>query len=104
MPLDLSGLVPVTRWECSSCTFRDVTREAAPHSRFHPCAGHGGLTMPMVREGDRVKVSLTERADYLNGEDVPLVDGTPYMNVTTEHADGRTDVAVFAPTAYIDGR
>lgn len=102
MPVDLSSLVPVTRWECPNCNTRDVTRESAPHSRMHPCAGLGGLTAPMVREGERVKVVVNEREDYIGDADVQLANGRPVMNVTTEHPDGRTDVAVYAPTAYGD--
>ena len=104
MPVDLSGLVPVTRWHCRYCAFHDVTREAGPHSRFHPCAGMAGLTMPMLREGEDARVTLTVREDYLGGEDVPTVDGRPYMNATTTYADGHTDVAVYAPTAYANGK
>jgi hypothetical protein len=102
-PLDLSALVPPTRWECPRCTLRDVTREPGVHSRFHPCAGMGGLSMPMVREGERVRVTVNEREDYLRGEDALTADGRPVMSVTTEHPDGHTDVAVYAPTAYLSG-
>lgn len=96
--------LPVTRWWCRTCSFRDVTRQAEPHSRFHPCSGRDGLTLPMLREGETSRVVLTERQDYLGGADVPLVEGRPFMNATTEYPDGHSDVAVYAPTAYVDAR
>jgi hypothetical protein len=94
----------VTRWECPNCTFRDTTREAQPHTRFHACSGLGGLTAPMVREGERVKVVVNEREDYIGGEDVQYADGRPVMNVITERGDGSNDLAVYLPTAHGSGR
>lgn len=90
----------VTRWECQSCNFRDTTRETEPHTRFHACSGLGGLTAPMVREGERVKVVVNEREDYVGGEDVQLADGRPVMNIAIERPDGSNDLAVYAPTAH----
>lgn len=100
---DLANLVPVTRWECRSCAFRDVSREAQPHSRFHNCAGFGGLSMPMLREGDDSRLLVHEREDYIGREPVQYADGRPVMNAITEYGDGHTDCAVFAPTAYLAG-
>lgn len=101
--IDLSALLPVVRWECHNCTFTDVTREARPHSRMHACAGLGGLTAPMVREGERVKVEVREREDYIGGEDVQRDgEGRPIMSVVTTRDDG-IDVAVYAPTAHNRG-
>ena len=92
---------PVTRWECAHCTFRDVTRVAGPHSRFHPCAGLGGITAPMIPEGTAAKVVAVEREDYIGGEDVQYnAAGRPIMQVLTERSDGSNDVIVFAPTAH----
>lgn len=93
----------VTRWECPRCNTRDTTRETGPHTRFHPCPSLGGLTAPMVREGERVNVVVHERDDYVGGEDVQYADGRPIQSITTEHADGHTDVAVLAPTAHSAG-
>lgn len=96
---DLSALVPVTRWACPSCTTTDVTRQAGPHTRFHSCPALG-LTAPLVAEGERVKVTVNRPDDYVRGELVQTdTDGRPVMNVVTEHWDGRTDCAVYAPTA-----
>lgn len=99
---DLSSLIPITRWYCPRCNVTDVTREAEPHSRFHACPVRGGLTAPLVREGETVKITDNEREDYVGNEDVQRdgVTGRPIMNITTEHADGSTDVIVFAPTAH----
>lgn len=91
----------VTRWECPRCNTRDVTRVADPHSRFHPCPGLGGITAPMVQEGQRVKVTAVERDDYIGGEDVQYdADGRPIAQVISERPDGSNDVIVFAPTAH----
>jgi hypothetical protein len=104
MALDLAGLVPVVRWHCGSCSFRDVTREAQPHSRFHDCAAFGGLSMPMLREGDDARVTIRRPEGYVGHEDVQLDgDGRPVMSAVTEYGDGHTDCAVFAPTAYLHG-
>src|ERR1051325_11913344 len=83
---------PVARWECGRCSFRDATKQAGPHTRFHPCAGLGGLTAPVVPEGQRWKVTSLEREDYIGGEDVQLADGRPAMQTVTERPDGATDV------------
>jgi hypothetical protein len=92
--------VPERRWTCPNCNFTDVTREAEPHSRFHSCSGLAGLTAPMVPEGSRAQVVANEREDYVGQEDVRLdANGRPIMSITTQHADGHTDLVVFAPTA-----
>ena len=97
---DLSELIAPTTWVCDRCNFRDVTREAHPHTRFHPCSAMGGLTMPMLREGDRAKVTVNAREDYVGDEDVQYDgDGRPVMNVTVTRDNGQ-DVAVYAPTAH----
>jgi hypothetical protein len=93
-------ITPIRSWVCPNCTLTDVTREARPHTRFHPCAGLKGLIAPMVEEGTKVKVTANEREDYIEGEDVQLSpDGRPVMNIVTEREDGSNDVMVFAPTA-----
>lgn len=92
-------LAPVTRWVCDHCNARDVTREAAPHTRFHSCPGLKGITAPMVREGDRVKVEVRLREDYVRSELVQTDDdGRPVMAVVTTRDDGQ-DCAVLAPVA-----
>lgn len=94
-------LSPVTRWECPRCNKRDVTREVEPHTRFHTCPGMGGITAPMVREGERVKVETRMREDYVGREVVQTDDaGRPVMSVVTTREDGQ-DCTVYAPVASI---
>lgn len=89
---------------CPNCDFTDVTREAAPHTRFHACPGLAGLTAPMVPVGTAAKVEAVEREDYVGGEDVRFDgDGRPIMSVITTRDDG-TDLVVYAPTAHGSGR
>ncbi|WP_433731011.1 hypothetical protein ACQP2Y_21590 [Actinoplanes sp. CA-051413] len=91
----------VTRWECPNCDLRDTTRETQLHTRFHACKGLAGLTAPMVREGERLKVTAREREDYIGAEDVRYdANGRPVAQVVTERPDGSNDVIVFAPTAH----
>lgn len=96
--------VPETRWECPSCPLTDVTRQAGPHSRMHPCAGQAGLTVPMVPAGTRAEHRQHEREDYIGDELVQLAPGTgrPVMSVTTTRDDGQ-DCTVYAPTATARG-
>lgn len=95
---------PVQRWECQHCNFKDVTRESKPHTRFHACAGLGGITAPMIEEARRGKedVRVKVREDY-EGKDAKKVqrddNGRPVMAVETVHDDGHTDLAVLAPIA-----
>lgn len=97
-------LTPEQRWACPNCTTTDVTHERRPHTQMHPCAAFGGFLMPMVPAGLRCKVEAIEREDYLAGEDVRLTsEGRPIMAARTTRDDG-TDVAVYAPTAYINLR
>lgn len=93
---------PVQRWECVHCNAKDVTRELAPHTRFHTCPGLGGITAPMTEESKRGKqrVRAVVREDF-EGADAGKTqkndDGVPIMSVVTEHDDGRVDCAVMAP-------
>jgi hypothetical protein len=94
----------VTRWRCPRCSCTAVTRGLVPN-RFHACPGLHGLTAPLAREGTDCEITATERGDYLNGETATCGDdGRPYMNVETRHADGHTDLVVFAPCARVDLR
>lgn len=94
-------LRPEQRWSCPNCPAEDVTHLPADAvaSHFHPCAGLGGLTAPMVPAGTRAKVETVERQDYINGDLVTTdLDGRPVMAVEVTREDGN-DVAVFAPCA-----
>jgi hypothetical protein len=90
---------PVHRWACPNCKLTSITHEAQPHSRFHPCAGLGGLLAPMVPAGSRVQVRAVEREDYIGDSNAGRV-----MAVVTERPDGSNDTAVFAPTAQVTTR
>lgn len=95
-------LAPERRWECPNCDFTDVTREAQPHSRFHPCRGLRGLTAPMVPAGTRCKVEARDREDYVGSEMVQTDgEGRPVMSVVTTRDDGQ-DCTVYAPTASMN--
>lgn len=86
------------RWVCPNCTFKDITYEASPHSRFHTCKS-SGLTAPMVQEGVRCKIEAVEREDYVGKEDVQKDgEGRPIMAIVTTREDGQ-DCAVLAPSA-----
>ncbi len=92
-------LTPEQRWECPNCDLTDVTREAQPHTRFHPCAGLKGLTAPMVPAGTKCKMVAVEREDYTNGDLVQTDgDGRAVMSVVTVRDDGQ-DCTVLAATA-----
>jgi len=53
----------------------------------------------MVVSGAGSRVLLAEREDYIGTEQVQMINGRPVMAAVTEHADGRIDAAVYAPTA-----
>lgn len=103
--MDIPILQPNHQWACPNCSNRDVTTEARPHQRMHACAGMSGLTAPMLPAAEvdnrRVKVETKVREDYVGKETGLSHDenGQPIMAVETKYADGRTDVAVYAPTA-----
>jgi hypothetical protein len=92
-------LAAVQDWYCPACGQTDRTREAKPHSRFHPCPRMHGLTTPMLPKGTRAKLEAVERQDYVGNELVRLDDrGRPVMSIVTTRDNGQ-DVTVFAPTA-----
>lgn len=92
-------LRPEHRWSCPNCSTESVTREPAPHTRFHACKGLKGLTAPMVPAGTRCKVEAVERGDWVGKELVQTDnEGRPVMAIVTTR-DGGQDCAVFAPCA-----
>lgn len=96
---------PEKRWECPNCNLTDITREAAPHTRFHVCGGLKGLTAPMVPAGEDCRVQAKIREDYVGKEVVQYDDdNVPIMAVETERADGSTDLAVLAPSVDSTGK
>lgn len=99
----MRGAIPILsvvhRWYCPNCRMTDVTREARPHSRLHPCPKLHGLMAPLLPVGTHAKVEAHLREDYVGRELVQVADnGRPYMNVTTTRDDGQ-DAIVFAPAA-----
>jgi len=88
-------------WVCPNCPQTAVTREAAPHTRYHTCSRGpaAGMTMPMVPAGTRCKIEAAERQDYVGRELVQVnAEGRPVMSVTITRDDGQ-DCAVYAPCA-----
>jgi hypothetical protein len=96
-------LQPAHSWHCPECGATDTTYEARPHSRMHSCPKFGGATLPMASGTSGARLVLNEREDYLGQEDVGLINGRPIMSITTEYADGHSDLAVLAPTANATG-
>ena len=99
--MDIPLLVAYQDWNCPECGLEERTPPLPPNaSRFHTCPQLHMLTAPLVRAGSDCKLVANEREDYLHGDQQRTGDdGKPYMNVTTQHADGRNDLAVFAPPA-----
>lgn len=102
--MSIPFLVPEQHWVCPNCHFTDVTHEANPHTRFHPCRGLKGLSAPMIPEGTTAKVTASEREDYIGKEHVQL-DGEnrPVMAVVTTRDEGQ-DCTVFSPAAGVGGK
>ena len=88
-------------WECPRCHFTERTRpQPAASSRMHPCPALHGLTAPLVPAGTDCTLVAHVREDYLQGDEQRHGDdGRPYMSVETVHADGHTDLAVYAAVA-----
>jgi hypothetical protein len=84
-------------WYCPSCPSSARTVDGKiPH---HPCPGFAGLMVPLVRQGERVKIAAVEREDYIGPELVQTDgNGRPVMAVVTTRDDGQ-DCTVYAPTA-----
>lgn len=86
-----------TPWGCPNCDARALTRTATVP--MHPCCGLHGFMVPLVPDGERVKVEAVERADYIGDETVQCDDrGVPIMAVVTTRDEGQ-DVTVYAPCA-----
>jgi hypothetical protein len=100
-------LNPEQRWECPSCGLQKVTREARPHTPFHPCPKVAGFATPFARVHGRELKGVThrviERGDYIAGEKVRTdANGRPVMAIHTERGDGH-DTHVYAATATAAG-
>jgi hypothetical protein len=96
---------PRQRWCCNECGMTVETAHQGLNTPLHPCPQHAGFRIPLVPHTSPDRVRLVEREDYLNGDDVPVDDnGTPFMRAEVDRQDGRTDVFVYAPTAYATAR
>ncbi len=103
----MAGVDLWTDLRCPQCgkTAR-VRNMVVKSARMHQCPKLRGLLAPMFREGVQAQVVLNEREDYVGGADVQLDPERkrPVMNMTTEYADGHTDVVVYAPRAHLKVR
>lgn len=87
-------------WYCPNCGLTVQTPNVP--NRFHHCPTLG-ITAPLIRQGTKAKVEVTERQDYVGSDIVTTTDkGLAAMNVTTTRDDG-TDVLVFAAAARGSG-
>lgn len=87
------------RWECPNCDLKDVTHEAQPHSRMHPCPGVRGLTAPMVPAGTKCKVVAEVREEYVGKEVLTYDEDNKPISAINVTRDEGNDVFVFAPCA-----
>ena len=91
--------VPMVNWVCPNCPVKVQKPRVVNQQEYHTCRGMKMLTIPMVEEGKKVKVTANEREDYVRNELVQTdAEGRPVMNVTIEREDG-IDCTVYAPTA-----
>lgn len=88
-----------TYWHCPHCTVeaRTVDSKIPMHRcKYGPAPG---VMTPLLRKGERAKVEVVERQDFVGREKVFLDhNGRPIMSVVTTRDDGQ-DCTVFAPTA-----
>lgn len=92
-------------WYCPECGKTDRTRPLGTRQhRMHICPKLRYLSAPLVRRGDKARLVLNEREDYVGKEKVQLDPERrrPVMNITTVRDDGQ-DLIVYAPTATSRG-
>jgi hypothetical protein len=88
-------------WNCPHPDCMSYARTVDDKIPMHPCVGNYGLMIPLVRMGEKAKVTINMREDYVGRENVFLDSrGQPVMSVTTTRDDGM-DCTVYAPTASI---
>jgi len=94
----------VHHWYCPACHKEATTTETRAHTEFHRCPRMRGLEVPMVPAGTKAKLEVREWEDYVGKEKVQLDPerGRPVRSVITTRDNGQ-DVAIYAPTATIEG-
>lgn len=93
-------LAPRREWWCPNCTTMEVTETPIKGSRYHHCAGMGGIAAPMLERYEKAHVVAVVREDYV-GNEVGInyaADGTPIMAVH-KITDDVQHCVVFCPTA-----
>jgi hypothetical protein len=106
--VSVTVLDPVKCWECPSCGRQHVTRTHLVTSEMHHCPAQRGLYVPFVqvesnagiKKGSMRHVPI-ERGDFI-GKEIGVrhdAEGTAFMAVHTERADGSHDTHVLAPAA-----
>ena len=103
----MAGLETWTDLRCPECGKTGRVRNLVlKGTQMHQCPKLRGLMAPMFREDVQCTVVLNEREDYVGSADVQLDPERkrPVMNMTTEYADGHTDVVVYAPRARLVAR
>jgi hypothetical protein len=84
---------------CPECSTRLLFGDEIPKQPvLHKCSGHGGMLLPMVKDGTKATITLVEREDYVGREQVQMHEGRPIMAAKVTRDDGE-DCVVFAPVA-----
>jgi hypothetical protein len=102
----IANLVPTpVTYVCGhqpACATTMRVQPADTRTPMHNCPAAALMSLPMIREGERANVTLVEREDYEGADHGKIrldAEGRPFMRSEVEHADGHTDVFVYAPTA-----
>jgi len=94
----------MTQYGCSRCSTGKLIADTATGTPMHPCAGLGGMAVPLVPAGTRSDARLVVREDYIGAEDVQRDrDGRVWSGVRVT-TDDTEHVAVYAPTAHANQR
>lgn len=89
---------PAQVYVCDACPLR-VRIPADSRIPMHNCTGRALLSVPLIREGERVDVRPVPRDDYVGGDQVRTdATGAVFMRCDVERAD-RIDTWVYAPVA-----
>lgn len=87
------------QWYCPRCDSGAVTHD--DKIPMHRCKELRNILTPLVVVGEKVKIEVVEREDYIGSEKVQLDEsGRPVMSVVTTRDDGQ-DCTIFAPVAEV---